>query len=134
MSPWNALELAFVPAAVPDDLQDILLTPYISEEQDKARFSIRILETMPDLRRQELLDDIRHHLSTELGYDRDRILLSGMTVMYNNMLQSLFDSQIKTIGVVFGAILVMFLILFRSVKLALVGMAPNLIAAGSVLG
>ena len=123
-----------MPAAVPDDLQDILLTPYISEEQDKARFSIRILETMPDLRRQELLDDIRHHLSTELGYDRDRILLSGMTVMYNNMLQSLFDSQIKTIGVVFGAILVMFLILFRSVKLALVGMAPNLIAAGSVLG
>lgn len=132
--PLDALELAFVPAAVPDDLQDILLTPYISEEQDKARFSIRILETMPDLRRQELLDDIRHHLSTELGYDRDRILLSGMTVMYNNMLQSLFDSQIKTIGVVFGAILVMFLILFRSVKLALVGMAPNLIAAGSVLG
>ena len=132
--PLDALELAFVPAAVPDDLQDILLTPYISEEQDKARFSIRILETMPDLRRQELLDEIRHHLSTELGYDRDRILLSGMTVMYNNMLQSLFDSQIKTIGVVFGAILVMFLILFRSVKLALVGMAPNLIAAGSVLG
>lgn len=132
--PLDALELAFVPAAVPDDLQDILLTPYISEEQDKARFSIRILETQPDLRRQELLDKIRHHLSTELGYSQDRILLSGMTVMYNNMLQSLFDSQIKTIGVVFGAILAMFLLLFRSVKLALIGMAPNLIAAGSVLG
>ena len=132
--PLDALELAFVPAAVPDDLKDILLTPYIAEEEDKARFSIRILETMPDLRRQELLDRIRNHLTTELGYDEDRVQLSGMTVMYNNMLQSLFDSQIKTIGVVFGAILVMFLILFRSVKLALIGMAPNLIAAGSVLG
>ncbi|MDR9425315.1 MAG: MMPL family transporter [Marinobacter sp.] len=130
----DALELAFVPAAVPDDLKDILLTPYIAEDEDKARFSIRILETMPDLRRQELLDRIRNHLTTELGYDEDRVQLSGMTVMYNNMLQSLFDSQIKTIGVVFGAILVMFLILFRSVKLALIGMAPNLIAAGSVLG
>jgi hypothetical protein len=130
----DALELAFVPAAVPDDLKDILLTPYIAEEEDKARFSIRILETMPDLRRQELLDRIRNHLTTELGYHEDRVQLSGMTVMYNNMLQSLFDSQIKTIGVVFGAILVMFLILFRSVKLALIGMAPNLIAAGSVLG
>ena len=133
-TPLNALELAFVPAAVPDDLQDVLLSPYISEEHKQARFSIRILETMPDLRRQDLLDRIRTHLTTELGYDDDRIQLSGMTVMYNNMLQSLFESQIKTIGVVFGAILIMFLILFRSLKLALIGMAPNLIAAGSVLG
>ena len=132
--PLDALELAFVPAAVPEDLKDILLTPYISEEHDKARFSIRILETNPDLKRQELLDKIRHHLTQKLGYDEDRVLLSGMTVMYNNMLQSLFDSQIKTIGVVFGAILVMFLILFRSLTLALIGLAPNLIAAGSVLG
>ena len=132
--PLDALELAFVPAAVPDDLKDVLLTPYISEEHDQARFSIRLLETMPDLRRQELLDRIRSHLTTELGYEEDQILFAGMTVMYNNMLQSLFDSQIKTIGVVFGAIMVMFLLLFRSLKLALIGIAPNLIAAGSVLG
>lgn len=132
--PLNALELAFVPAAIPDDLKDTLLTPYISEEHDQARFSIRILETMPELRRQELLDRIRDHLTTELGYSEDQVLFAGMTVMYNNMLQSLFDSQIKTIGVVFAAILAMFLILFRSLKLALIGMAPNLIAAGSVLG
>ncbi|WP_372998389.1 efflux RND transporter permease subunit [Marinobacter sp.] len=132
--PLDALELAFVPAAVPDDLQDTLLTPYISEEHDQARFSIRILETMPELRRQELLNRIEHHLTTELGYSEDQVLFAGMTVMYNNMLQSLFDSQIKTIGVVFGAIMLMFLILFRSLKLALIGMAPNLIAAGSVLG
>ncbi|MDX5328819.1 MAG: MMPL family transporter [Marinobacter sp.] len=133
-TPLNAVELAFVPAAVPDDLQDILLTPYISEEQSQARFSIRILETMPDLRRLDLLDRIHNHLTTDLGYAPERVQLSGMTVMYNNMLQSLFDSQIKTIGVVFAAIMVMFLILFRSLKLALIGMAPNLIAAGSVLG
>jgi len=132
--PLDALELAFVPAAVPDDLQDTLLTPYISEEHDQARFSIRILETMPELRRQALLDRIRKHLTTELGYDDDRVLFTGMTVMYNNMLQSLFDSQIKTIGAVFLAITLMFLVLFRSLKLALIGIAPNLIAAGSVLG
>lgn len=132
--PLDALELAFVPAAVPDDLQDVLLTPYISEEHDQARFSVRLLETMPDLRRQELLDRIRSHLTTDLGYNDDQILFAGMTVMYNNMLQSLFDSQIKTIGVVFAAIMAMFLLLFRSLKLALIGIAPNLIAAGSVLG
>lgn len=132
--PLDALELAFVPAAVPDDLKGVLLTPYISEEHDQARFSIRVLETLPDLDRQQLLDRIRHHLTTELGYKTDQIMLSGMMVMYNNMLQSLFDSQIKTIGVVFLAIMAMFLLLFRSVKLALIGIAPNLIAAGSVLG
>jgi len=132
--PLNALELAFVPSAVPDDLKDILLTPYISEEHDQARFSIRILETSPDLRRQELLDRIRNHLTGEMGFEESQIQLTGMTVMYNNMLQSLFDSQVKTLGLVFLAIMVMFLILFRSIKLALIGMAPNLIAAGSVLG
>ncbi|MDK8464595.1 MMPL family transporter [Marinobacter sp. SS13-12] len=132
--PLNALELAFVPSAVPDDLQDILLTPYISEEHDQARFSIRILETSPDLRRQALLDRIRTHLTEEMGFEDNQIQLTGMTVMYNNMLQSLFESQIKTLGVVFLAIMIMFLILFRSIKLALIGMAPNLIAAGSVLG
>lgn len=132
--PLNALELAFVPSAVPEDLQDILLTPYISEEHDQARFSIRILETLPDLRRQALLDTIHSHLTGELGFEDDQVLFTGMTVMYNNMLQSLFDSQIKTLGVVFLAILIMFLILFRSLLLALIGMAPNLIAAGSVLG
>jgi len=132
--PLNALELAFVPSAVPDDLKDILLTPYISEEHDQARFSIRILETSPDLRRQELLDRIRNHLTGEMGFEASQIQLTGMTVMYNNMLQSLFDSQIKTLSLVFLAIMIMFLILFRSIKLALIGMAPNLIAAGSVLG
>lgn len=132
--PLDALELAFVPSAVPDDLQDILLTPYISEEHDQARFSIRILETSPDLRRQDLLDNIRSHLTGEMGFEDDQVKLTGMTVMYNNMLQSLFQSQIKTLGLVFLAIMIMFLILFRSIKLALIGMAPNLIAAGSVLG
>jgi predicted RND superfamily exporter protein len=132
--PLNALELAFVPSAVPDDLKEILLTPYINEEQDQARLSIRILETSPELRRQELLNRIRQHLTEEMGFEDNQVQLTGMTVMYNNMLQSLFDSQIKTLGVVFLAIMIMFLILFRSIKLALIGMAPNLIAAGSVLG
>lgn len=132
--PLNALEMAFVPAFVPDDLQELLLTPYILEEHQQARFSIRLLDSLPDLRRQQLLDDIHRHLTEELGFEDDQVLLAGMTVMYSNMLQSLFDSQIRSLGVVFLAIALMFLLLFRSLKLALVGLAPNLLAAGSVLG
>ncbi|MDX1755837.1 MAG: MMPL family transporter [Marinobacter sp.] len=132
--PLDALQLAFVPAAVPDDLTDVLLTPYISEEHDQARFSVRLLETSPELRRQELLERIRDHLTGHLGFDDDRVMFTGMTVMYNNMLQSLFDSQIKTLGAVFLAIGAMFLLLFRSLWLALIGLAPNLLASASVLG
>ncbi|WP_246180370.1 efflux RND transporter permease subunit [Marinobacter changyiensis] len=132
--PLNALELAFVPAALPDDLKEILLTPYISEKHDQARFSMRLIDSSPDLRRQQLLDQIHQHLTVELGFEEDQVTFTGMTVMYNNMLQSLFDSQIKTLGIVFLAIGLMFLILFRSLKLALIGLAPNVLAAGSVLG
>ncbi len=132
--PLNALELAFVPAALPDDLKEILLTPYISEAHDQARFTMRLIDSSPDLRRQQLLDQIHQHLTGELGFEDDQVTFTGMTVMYNNMLQSLFDSQIKTLGIVFLAIGLMFLILFRSLKLALIGIAPNVLAAGSVLG
>ena len=132
--PLDPVQLAFVPAALPPDLEQILLAPYISEEHDQARFSIRLRDSSPDLKRDALITEIRQHLTEELGYADDRVLLTGMTVMYNNMLQSLFDSQIKTLGLVFLAISIMFLMLFRSLKLALIGIAPNLLAAASVLG
>ncbi|WP_404368660.1 RND family transporter [Marinobacter sp.] len=132
--PLDPVQLAFVPAALPPDLEKILLDPYISEEHDQARFSIRLRDSSPDLKRDALLTEIRQHLTEDLGYEEDRILLTGMTVMYNNMLQSLFDSQIKTLGLVFLAISIMFLVLFRSLKLAFIGIAPNLLAAASVLG
>ncbi|WP_372955901.1 efflux RND transporter permease subunit [Marinobacter sp.] len=132
--PLDAMEVAFVPAMLPDDLAPILLTPYISEEHHQARINIRLIDSLPDLRRDELLTEIHGHLTDELGLEDEQVLFTGMTVMYNNMLQSLFDSQIRTLGIVFLAITMMFLVLFRSLKLALIGIAPNLLAAGSVLG
>ena len=132
--PLNAVQLAFVPKAIPDNLRDTLLTPYISEQEDKARFSMRLIDSSPDLKRDALINRIHDHLVNDMGFKAENVTLTGMTVMYNNMLQSLFDSQIKTLGLVFLAILAMFLMLFRSFKLALIGIAPNLLAAASVLG
>ncbi|WP_372972323.1 efflux RND transporter permease subunit [Marinobacter sp.] len=132
--PLDAMEVAFVPAMLPDDLAPILLTPYISEEHHQARINIRLIDSLPDLRRDELLTRIHNHLTGELGLEDEQLLFTGMTVMYNNMLQSLFDSQIRTLGIVFLAISIMFMVLFRSLRLALIGIAPNLLAAGSVLG
>ena len=55
-------------------------------------------------------------------------------VLYNNMLQSLFSSQIETLGVVMAGIALMLLVLFRSITLAIIGIVPNLLAAGIILG
>ncbi|WP_328189547.1 efflux RND transporter permease subunit [Marinobacter sp. OP 3.4] len=132
--PLDAMQVAFVPAFLPDDLKPILLTPYINEEHHQARISVRLIDSMPELRRDALLEEIHSHLTEDMGFKEEQLLFTGMTVMYNNMLQSLFDSQIRTLGIVFVAIALMFLALFRSLKLALVGIVPNLLAAGSVLG
>ncbi|OSM04228.1 hypothetical protein MAIT1_04095 [Magnetofaba australis IT-1] len=111
-----------------------LFSPYLSPDGNQLRFSARVFETDANLKRDELLKKIRAELPSELGLAPEQFQLSGMLVLYNNLLQSLFQSQILSLGAVFGAILVMFIILFRSIKLALVAIAPNLIAAPMVLG
>ena len=89
---------------------------------------------MASLRRNALLEQIRSDLVNKLGFEPGEARLSGVMVLYNNMLQSLFRSQVETVGITAGALLVMFLLLFRSLKIALIAMLPNLVAAMSVLG
>lgn len=130
----NRLQLGLMGRAFPDDLRSILLTPYVNMDTRQARIGIRLVESSPDLRRQALFDDIHQHLTEEIGLEKKQVHLTGMAVLYNNMLQSLFSSQIKTLGAVFLAIMTMFMILFRSLKIALIAIFPNLLAAGTVLG
>lgn len=119
---------------LPEPVKAALFAPYMSEHGDQIRFSVRIYESAPELRRNELLEDIRHHLAEDMAYGAERVQLSGMMVLYNNMLQGLFRSQILTLGVVFGAITLMFLVLFRSWRHAALGILPNLLSAALVLG
>jgi uncharacterized protein len=119
---------------MPEAVRTALFDPYLSEDGDQVRFSVRIYESAPDLRRNEMLQEIRHHIAEEMGYGAEQVHLSGMMVLYNNMLQGLFRSQILTLGVVFGAIMLMFLVLFRSVRYSTLGILPNLLSAALVLG
>ncbi len=119
---------------LPEDIRAALLTPYMKEDGNQIRFSIRVYESDKNLNRKELLEKIQHQLTTQLNLDEKQINLSGMVVLYNNMLQSLFKSQILTIGVVFLAILLMFAVLFRSTYIAVLAIIPNMIAAAMVLG
>ncbi|MFT4926087.1 MAG: putative RND superfamily exporter protein [Phenylobacterium sp.] len=126
--------LAILYKSLPQDIKSGLFSPYMTADGNKLRFSIRLFESDRSLKRQELVSKIRDHLVNELGLESEQVHLSGMAVLYNNMLQSLFKSQILTIGVVFFAILLMFMVLFRSFKIALIALIPNIIAASFILG
>ena len=106
----------------------------MSIENNEARILARVLDSKPDIRRNELLETVRRDLVEKLGFEEQEVTVNGLLVLYNNMLQSLFKSQIKTIGVVLLGIAIMFLVLFRSITLAVIGILPNLLGAAVVLG
>ncbi|MAJ30523.1 MAG: transporter [Gammaproteobacteria bacterium] len=119
---------------VPEDVKEALFDPYLSEDGNQLRISFRVFESYPDLQRGELLKKIKHDLSNEIGLKDSQVKLTGMLVLYNNVLESLITSQILTIGFVFVAIMMMFLFLFRSIKFAVIAVIPSVIASSSVLG
>ncbi len=130
----SELDLALVKNMLPEDIKESLLSSYISADENQVRISARVLESSYGLNRNELLEEISTTLETEYGFSKQEYRLTGLAVLYNNMLQSLFDSQIGTISIVFSVIFIMFLILFRSFYLSVIGIIPNLLAAGVVLG
>jgi predicted RND superfamily exporter protein len=131
---FDAFELAIVYKRMPEDLKGNMIDPYISIPDNEARISIRIKDTQKDLRRNELLQKINTDLADKLGLSADEFEITGLMVLYNNMLQSLFTSQIETLGVVMAGIALMLLLLFRSLSLAIIGIIPNLLAAAIILG
>ena len=132
--PLDNISLAVIHKKLPEQIEQSLFKPYLAEDGNQVRFSIRVIESDPTLRRDELLKQIRADLSGHLQIKPEQVHLTGMFVLYNNVLQSLFRSQILTIGVVFLVIMVMFILQFRSLRLALIAIIPNLVSAGLVLG
>ena len=133
-SPLNPFMMTTIRNFLPKSLKAQILKPYVTDRFDEVRIVLRIRETGEDLDRQQILSKIATFLETDMGMAAEDFRFTGMYVLYNNMLQSLFTSQILTMGMVFVAILLMFLILFRSFKLAVIAMIPNLFPAVFVLG
>ena len=131
---FDAFELAIVSKRMPKELKESMINPYVSEAKNEARINIRIIDSLQDLRRKDLLEKIKSDLIERINISEDNLKITGILVLYNNMLQSLFKSQILTLGVVMIGIAFMLIILFRSVKLALIGIIPNLLAAAIILG
>ncbi len=130
----DSIEMAVLYTKLPDEFKQLILKPYVSIDNDEVRFSVRIVDSLPGLKRNALLHQIRKDLVDKLNLDPEKVHLAGTMVLYNNMLQSLFSSQIKTLGIVALALMAMFLVLFRSFKVALIALFPNLLSAGAVLG
>ena len=127
-------ELIIVIGAVPVQFQETLLRPYASPENNQARISVRMIESDRSLNRDEFLSRVLNHISTEMGIEADRVHLTSVMVLFNNMLQSLFQSQLNTVIWVAAGILATFILLFRSLKLGLLALIPNVLAAALVLG
>jgi len=128
------IHLAVMYKRLPDDIKKTLFTPYMSADGNQVRFSIRVFDSDENLQRQKLLENIKTDLVEKFSFEPTQVKLTGMLVLYNNMLQSLFESQILTLGFVFVAIMLMFLLLFQSLRLSIIAIVPNLVAAGFVLG
>lgn len=131
---FGGIELGVLNKKIPERIRSEMVDPYISIDHNEARFSVRILDSLKNLRRKDLLEKIRRDLSSKFGFSEDKVTVSGVLVLYNNMLHSLFKSQILTLGIVLLGIAVMLLILFRSITLSIIGIIPNLLAVGVVLG
>ena len=132
--PMDNIDLSFMLTVLSDDNKKTLIDPYLSEDGNQTHINIRVFETFRGLDRDQLISDIRTMLIEEHGLQDEQINISGMVVLYNNMLNSLFNSQIMTLGTVFVVIFLMFIVLFRSVKLALISIIPNVFSAAVVLG
>tara|TARA_B100000035_G_scaffold278146_1_gene256894 strand:- start:13361 stop:15817 length:2457 start_codon:yes stop_codon:yes gene_type:complete len=130
----NSLEMSLLYQQLPNEVKDIAVNPYLSIKDNEARINIRVLDSDKDLRRADLIESIRADLNNDSYLKSEEITITGILLLYNNMLQSLFDSQIKSLGFVMLIIALMFLILFRSFKLMLIGIVPNLLSALLVLG
>ena len=132
--PLGTLEMGVLYSKIPESIKTEIIDPYLSIENNEARISLRIIDSQENLRRNDLINKINFDLKNKIGLEESEFKLAGVLILFNNLLQSLFTSQILTLGLVMIGIFSMFVILFRNIKLSLIGVVPNFIAAFFILG
>ena len=132
--PLGTLEMGVLYSKIPESIKTEIIDPYLSIEDNEARISLRVIDSQENLRRNDLINKIKFDLENKIGLDESEFKLAGVLILFNNLLQSLFKSQILTLGLVMVGIFSMFIILFRNIRLSLIGVVPNFIAAFFILG
>jgi predicted RND superfamily exporter protein len=132
--PLGTLEMGVLYSKIPQSIKTEIIDPYLSIKDNEARINLRIIDSQENLRRNDLINKINFDLKNKIGLDESEYKLAGVLILFNNLLQSLFKSQILTLGLVMIGIFTMFIILFKNIKLSLIGVVPNFIAAFFILG
>jgi len=132
--PLGNFELAVLKNILPDSLRPQLWDSFYSEQHQQLRISLRLLDSDPNLRRNVFLKKVQYDLEHKLGLSKDHFKLSGAMVLYNNILQQLFDSQILTLGTSLLILIVVILVWLRNFSLTMIIMVPNLFSVTTVLG
>tara|TARA_B100000965_G_scaffold267884_1_gene226472 strand:- start:13 stop:1236 length:1224 start_codon:yes stop_codon:yes gene_type:complete len=132
--PLGTLEMGVLYSKIPNSIKTEIIDPYISIKDNEARINLRIIDSQENLRRNDLIKKINYDLKNKIGLNENEFRLAGVLILFNNLLQSLFKSQILTLGLVMIGIFIMFIILFKNIKLSLIGVVPNFIAAFFILG
>ncbi len=128
----SSFELSVLYNEVPENYKKDLLEPYLSINENMVKINARVKDSA-EINRDKLIKDINLELNS-LYKNKVEIKINGLLILYNNMLQSLFSSQINSLGIVILAIFVMFLILFKSFTLSIIGIIPNILASSIILG
>ena len=132
--PLGTLEMGVLYSKIPETIKTEIIDPYISIKNNEARINLRIIDSLENLKRNDLINKINYDLENKIGLNKNEFKLAGVLILFNNLLQSLFKSQILTLGLVMIGIFLMFVVLFKNIKLSLIGVVPNFIAAFFILG
>ena len=130
----DSIDLAILYQKLPQKYREMILLPYVNIEHNQLRFATRIVDSNEALRRDALLKKITYDLSRMIDPNIATVQLSNLMVLYNNMLQSLFHSQITMLGLVLIILFLMFLLLFRSLQLTMIALIVNIVPIGLVFG
>ena len=130
----DGITLALLYNQLPPKYKDLILSPYINIEKNEARITMRLIDSDPNLRRNELITKINNDLKEIIKNKETTYQLSNLMILYNNMLQSLFNSQIATLGFSVLILFFMFYLLFKSLKVVLIALAANVIPISLLFG
>ncbi len=131
--PLAEYELTALFHTLDPEVREDLFGGYFSEAAHQVRISTRIQDTTEGLNRSQLIRDIEQDLA-DLGIGKESYQLTNLFVLYEDILSRLVKSQWLTLGIVYVVMTLALLVLFGSVKIALIALVPNVITTVAILG
>jgi len=130
--PLTEYELNSIYLMLDRELRERLVGSYMNTDTGALRISTRIIDSTEGLNRKEFLANV-HAVMQELGGD-GQYTVTNLFVLYQDILQRLYDSQILTLGLVYVALGLIMMLLFRSIRIGLVALIPNVLTTLFILG